>query len=127
MTKPDPFAGQLSLPAELLPVYSQPYVAPARRRKRGQFAPVPMWWLERLIGADGRTMFLAIHIAHRYWRNKHHPFKLSTTSLLDYRFDKASKSRSLAELERRGLVKVTRSPSKNPVVEPVLVMPEALY
>jgi hypothetical protein len=125
-SKPDPFDGQLSLPPEFLPTYAQPYVPPARRRRRAQFALFPMWWLERLVGAEGRTLVLAVHILHRYWRNKHRPFKLSTFALADYRFDKAAKSRALAELERRGLVMVERFPSKNPVVEPVLVAPEAL-
>jgi hypothetical protein len=119
--KEDPFAGQLSLPPEFLPTYTKPYEAPSVSRRRQQFGLFPMWWAERLIGAGGRTWHLAIYILHRYWKNKYKPFKLPNMALGEAtNMDRFAKSRSLAYLERRGLVVVERRPGKSSIVTPIL-------
>lgn len=116
----DPFADQLSLPPEFLPTYAQPYVPPARRRRHQQFAQFPMWWFEKLLGANGSTCRLAIYIVHRLWKNKRKPFKLPNMALGLEGISRSTKWRALTDLEHRGLVKAERCRGKSPIIHPIL-------
>jgi hypothetical protein len=126
--KDDPFAGQLSLPPEFLPTYAKPYATPEVRRRRKQFVLVPMWWAERLSDLSHRDRYtwpLAIHILHRYWKNKNKPFKLANMALGSAtKMDRYAKYRALVVLEHRGLVVVERRAGKSPTITPLLIEPE---
>jgi hypothetical protein len=40
------------------------------RRRRQEFIMVPLTWLDRLGGARGQTVIVALHLLHLAWRNR---------------------------------------------------------
>jgi hypothetical protein len=85
-------------------------------KRRGHFIQVPFTWLERLNGATGKTCVLALHLLYLNWKSKGAPIKLANGMLKIDGISRASKWRSLAELEHRGLISIERRSKRSPAV-----------
>jgi hypothetical protein len=101
--KPEPIAGRQITPRKI-----------AKRREH--FIMVPFGWLERLNGARGGTILLALHLLYLNWKQKGRPFKLANGMLKIDGIGRTVKWRGLADLERRGLVSIERRKRKSPVI-----------
>jgi hypothetical protein len=82
------------------------------QRRRKKFIMVPLWWADRLEGATGQTYQVALALLFEGWKAKGTPIKVGN----DKAGSRQSKWRALAELERRGLVRVERRPNRVPLV-----------
>jgi hypothetical protein len=97
-----------------------PYV-PARIRKRGEeFVMVPMRWKE-VLGAKPRARNVvydvALHVLYLHWKNHGRPFKLPNGLLRHNGIDRRAKWRALEDLERRGLIGISRRPRHTPIIQ----------
>jgi hypothetical protein len=100
-----------------------PHVPAKIRKRREQFAMLPMWWVEKLAEtplATGATWLVACHLVHLHWKNHGKPFKLPNGMLRYDGISRQSKWRALVDLERRGLIAIERRPSRSPIVRIVL-------
>jgi hypothetical protein len=86
------------------------------RKRREQFIRVPWAWLEKLRGAPGQTIWLAVYLLHLHWVNHGKPFTLANGMLRSDGLSRQSKWRALADLERIGLVEVRRQKGKSPTI-----------
>jgi hypothetical protein len=92
------------------------------RKRRLEFAMVPMTWYERLDGASGQTVRVAIYLCHLDWKihgktpPSGFPIKLASGMLKIDGVSHQSKCRALRDLERRLLITVEWWPKKSPVV-----------
>jgi hypothetical protein len=92
------------------------------KKRRLEFAMVPMTWYERLEGASGQTVRVAIHLCYLDWKINGKtppsglPIKLASGMLKTDGVSPRSKGRALRDMERRGLVTVEWWPRKSPVV-----------
>ena len=76
-----------------------------------------MAWRERLTGATGNTILVALDLLYLAWKGgKGAPVKLANGMLRHDRVSRHSKWRALNELERRGLITVERRPKRSPLV-----------
>jgi len=92
-------------------------VLPRKIQKRQQqFVIVPMVWRERLAGATGHTVLLALDLLYLGWKNKGEPVKLANVMRQHDGISRQSKWRVLNDLERRGLVRVERRSRRSPLV-----------
>jgi hypothetical protein len=116
MTDDDPFnLNGLALTEEQ--VKERLAVVPRKiQKRRQQFVMVPWTWRERLEGAPGQTILLALDLVYLSWKNKEEPIKLANAMLQHDGISRQSKWRALNELERRGLVRVERRPRRSPLV-----------
>jgi hypothetical protein len=87
-----------------------------RKRKKQQFVMVPLAWLDRLDGATGQTYRVALLLLYEGWKANTDTVKLGNRMPGFNGVSRYSKWRALAELERRGLVRVERRPKRSPVV-----------
>jgi hypothetical protein len=91
------------------------------KKRRQQFAQLPMAWYERLKGADGQTCRVAWFLLHEDWRTNGKtisgkPVKVPNGMLEMDGVPPTTKRRALRDLERRGCVTVERWPKKSPIV-----------
>jgi hypothetical protein len=89
------------------------------RKRRERFVMMPMWWIEKLGEAPlatGATHQVACYIVHLHWKHHGKPFKLPNGMLEYDGVSRQSKWRALPDLERRGLIKVERRPSRSPII-----------
>jgi hypothetical protein len=89
---------------------------PARPKKwRRQFVQVPWLWVECLRGVRaGNTYRLALLLLYEHWRTGGHSIAVSNVAVLAEGLSRRAKWRSIAELERLGLIKVQRHRSRAP-------------
>jgi hypothetical protein len=90
------------------------------RKRRKQFSKFPLGWRERLCGAAGQTVLLAVDLLYLHWRGKGGPIKLANGMPEIYGIDRRAKWRALGDLERRGLIVVERRPRRSPIVRIVV-------
>jgi hypothetical protein len=90
-------------------------------KRRQHFIQVPFTWLERLKGASGQAYAMALHLLYLHWKAKGGPVKLANGMLKIDGISRASKWRTLVELERRGLISIERRPKKSPLVSITLL------
>jgi hypothetical protein len=114
MTEKDPFDG-IALTDEQ--VKARLAVVPRKIQQRRQhFIRVPMVWRERLDGATGHTVLVALDLLYLSWKGKGAPVKLANGMLRIDGISRQSKWRALNDLERRGLVTVERHPRRSPLI-----------
>jgi hypothetical protein len=99
----------------------EPEVRPVRTaakilKRREHFIQVPFGWLERLSGAGGKVIIVALHLLYLHWKNRGAPIKLANGMLKIDGVGRTTKWRALLELERRGLISIERRPGKSPWV-----------
>jgi hypothetical protein len=120
MTEVDPYAElkRCALPEGMT---LERRVPPAQfRRRHRHFIMLPMAWFERLDGASGQTYRLALVLIYLSWRKRGEPIALANGRLTEIDgVNRFSKWRALAELERRGLIRIERRPSRSPVITPL--------
>jgi hypothetical protein len=86
-------------------------------KRREKFIIVPMTWRERLTGAAGNTILVALDLLYLAWKGgKGEAIKLANGTLRDDGVSRHSKWRALNDLERRGLINVERRPKRSPLV-----------
>jgi hypothetical protein len=92
------------------------------KKRRLEFAIVPMSWYERLNGASGQTCRVAWYLCYLDWKVNGKPpptglpIKLASGMLKIDGVSRQSKCRALRDLERRGLITVEWWPKKSPIV-----------
>jgi hypothetical protein len=96
-------------------------VRPARTpakilKRREHFIKVPFSWVERLSGASGQVIRLALLLLYLHWKSRGAPIKLANGMLKIDGIGRTTKWRALLELERRGLISIERRPGKSPWV-----------
>jgi hypothetical protein len=99
--------------------FKVPHVPTKIRKRREQFTMLPMRWYEKLANPvpTGRcTCLVAWYVLHLHWKNHGRPFKLANGMLEYDGISHDSKTRSLKELERRGLITVEWRPKRSPIV-----------
>jgi hypothetical protein len=102
----------LLLPPDVsIPEQREESSPPRVRKPKKQFVMVPLAWLDRLEGATGQTYRLALLLLRAAWKTRSSTVKLGNGLL-----SRQSKWRGLADLERRGLIRVERRPKKSPLV-----------
>ncbi len=86
-------------------------------KRREKFIMVPMTWRERLTGATGSTILVALDLLYLAWKGgKGKAVKLPNGMLKHDGISRQSKWRALDDLELRGLITVERRPSRSPLV-----------
>jgi hypothetical protein len=99
--------------------FATPYVPAKIRKRREQFAILPMQWYEKLAKPSpaGRcTCLVAWYLLYLNWKNDGKPFKLANGMLKYDGVGRHSKQRALTELEQRGLITVERRARKSPTI-----------
>ena len=92
-------------------------IVPAKiQRRRQHFIRVPHIWRERLDGASGHTILLALDLLYLDWKGKGAPIKLANGMLRMDGIDRKTKWRALNDLEHRGLITVQRRHGRSPIV-----------
>ena len=92
------------------------------KKRRLEFAMVPMTWYERLGGASGHTWQVAVFLCHLDWKINGKPppsglpIKLASGMLKMDGVSRQSKCRALHDLGHRGLITVEWKSRKSPVV-----------
>jgi hypothetical protein len=86
------------------------------QKRRRHFIMMPMAWRERLDGATGHTILVALDLIYLGWKSKGAPVKLANGMLRHDGISRHSKWRALNDLERRGLVTVERRSKRSPLV-----------
>jgi len=105
----------LRIDADALP--ERRAVAPRKfEKRRRHFVKVPWAWVEALSGASGQTWHLAIQLLYLHWKGKGEAIKLANGMLKVDGISRSSKGRGLCDLERRGLVTVSRRCRRSPLV-----------
>jgi hypothetical protein len=90
------------------------------QRRRQQFVQVPWVWVERLGGASGRTIELALHLLYLHWKGDGKPIKLANGMLQIDGISRHAKWDALAALEQRGLISIERRKGKSPAIRCLL-------
>jgi hypothetical protein len=99
---------------------------PRPKKWRRQYVQVPWGWVERLQAAKRISTYrLALVLVYESWRLGGRPIVLSNVFTLTEGLSRRSKWRSLAELERLGLIKVDRRRRRAPRVMLRHLPPEA--
>jgi hypothetical protein len=114
MSEKDPFDG-IELTDDQ--VKEQLAILPRKiQKRRRHFIRVPMAWRERLDGATGHTILVALDLLYLSWKGKGAPVKLANGMLRIDGISRQSKWRALNALEQRGLVTVQRHHRRSPLV-----------
>jgi hypothetical protein len=92
-------------------------VPPKLKKRREQFAKVPMLLWEHLNTAPEQTLRLVVHLIHLYWTHNGGPFNLANESVVISGIPRQSKSRALRDLESRKVVAVEWRGRKGPIVQ----------
>jgi hypothetical protein len=118
--KADPFdIENLRLPKSM--IGERPAIVPRKiRKRREQFAKLPMIWWEKLEGASGQTCRVAWYLLYQNWKAGGKPIKLANEMLTKSGIPREAKSVALRDLQRRGLIAVERRPYKSPLVTVLL-------
>jgi hypothetical protein len=91
------------------------------RQRRPQFVQVPWTWLERLAQSrSANTYRVAVTLLFLHWKTNGSPIKLANGMLGMDGVSRSSKGRALAELERFGLITISRRHKKSPIITLVL-------
>ena len=93
--------------------------APKRKRKKWQqrFILVPWAWANQLTTCDSATTFkLALLLLYEHWHNNGSTIRLTNPLAATMGILPEAKRRSLADLERRGMVSVERRSRKTPLI-----------
>jgi hypothetical protein len=107
--------------AEALAIAESRAVEPEKvRERRKHFVRVPLVWRERLNGATGHTILLALDLLYLHWKGHGAPFKLPNGMLKFDGISRQSKWRGLNDLERRGLIAIERRPNRSPNVRVII-------
>jgi len=92
------------------------------KKRRLEFAMVPMTWYERMKGASGQTYRVAWFLCYLDWKvngkkpPSGSPIKLASGMLKFDGVPSESKRRALRDLEHRGLITIEWWPKKSPIV-----------
>jgi hypothetical protein len=102
--------------------FATPHVPTKIRKRKKDFAMVPMSWYEILKEPlpTGLTVMVALHLCYLCWKNGGKPFKLPNGMLEYDGISRQTKWRALAVLERRGLITIERRPKKSPIIRLLL-------
>jgi hypothetical protein len=100
------------------PQFQALYVPTRIRKRRKDFAMLPMSWYDTLANpvAPGSAVLVAWHLCHLCWKSHGKPFKLPNGMLRHDGISRQSKWRALAELDRRGLITTERRAKKSPII-----------
>jgi hypothetical protein len=90
--------------------------AKTRPKWRRRFVRVPWSWIGRLKTAKGATCRLTLLLIYEHWRNGGQAIRLTNVALAEVGVSRRAKGPALRELERVGLIQVTRRPRKSPLV-----------
>jgi hypothetical protein len=86
------------------------------KKRREQFALVPMSLWETLNDAPEQTLRLLVYLIHMYWQGGYEPVKLANGMMSINGVPPQSKRRALRDLEARGIIAVTWPTRKSPIV-----------
>jgi DNA-binding MarR family transcriptional regulator len=88
------------------------------RRQTAAFlkGPIPLSWLQRAARLAGKALQVAIALRYRCGIERTLTVKLTSTLLREFGVERDAKARALRQLERVGLVAVSRNHGRNPVV-----------
>jgi hypothetical protein len=88
-----------------------------QRKQRERFAKVPIWWMEQAMRAT-RTpkAYVCIWLLFLAWKTGQKSFALPNAQLRHAGVTRETKRRTLAALERAGLLKVERRHGKTVIV-----------
>src|SRR5215831_3063086 len=93
-------------------------MAPKQSRRTRKFTKFPWIWEEELRRAKRISTYrVALFVLRRWWQGGSQPVPVSNVALPDV--SRYQKSKSLAELEALGLVRIERHPWKSPLVTPL--------
>jgi hypothetical protein len=115
MTEHDPFDG-LALTDD--PIRERLAVVPRKiAKRREKFIMMPVTWRERLSGATGNTILVALDLLYLAWKaGKGEAVKLPNGMLKHDGVSRHSKWRALHDLELRSLITVERRPKRSPLI-----------
>jgi hypothetical protein len=102
---------------ELSPAFLATAKPAKLKRQRQHFVCVPWSWVEKLSGARGQTLRVAIILLYLHWKAKGRPVKLANGMLQSDGISRRAKWRALLELEGLGLISIERRPKKSPIIE----------
>jgi hypothetical protein len=92
-------------------------VVPAKlKKRREQFALVPMSLWEKLNDAPEQTLRLIVYLIHMYWQGEYKPVELANEIMETNGVPPESKRRALRDLESRAVISVQWPSRKTPVV-----------
>jgi hypothetical protein len=87
------------------------------RKASDRFVEVPLWWAEQAARATSTPKaFVWIWLLHMAWRAKNSTFTISNEQLRAFGVHRNTKYQALRELERAGLIQVSREGKKAPLV-----------
>jgi len=87
------------------------------RQRRRQFVQVPWTWIERLAQSQSANTYrVALTLLFHHWKAKGDPIKVANGMLAMDGVSRYAKRRALAELERLGLITISRRQRKSPIV-----------
>jgi hypothetical protein len=88
-----------------------------RPKGRDKFVQVPLWWIELATQATNTPKaMVCVWLLHLAWAAHSKTFRLPNRRLSDRGVSPDVKNRALRELERAGLIQVTRERGKSPAV-----------
>jgi hypothetical protein len=120
----DELLAQLRIDDERLKPNGAPKASPGRstkaKKKTASFTKFPWAWEEKLRQARYISTYrVVLYVLRKWWQSRRQPVPVSNVALPDV--SRYQKSKSLAELEALGLVKIKREPRKSPLVTPLKV------
>jgi hypothetical protein len=90
---------------------------PNRTKGSDRFVKVPLWWAEQASQATRTPKAMVwIWLLHLSWAAHSNTFRLPNERLRVRGVSRGVKTRALQELEKAGLVRVTREKGKSPTV-----------
>ncbi len=99
--------------------FATPHVPTKIRKRREQFAMLPMSWFEKLanpVPICRSTCLVAWYLLHLNWKCHGKPFKLPNGMLAYDGISRYSKYRALKDLEGRGLIAVEWRRNRSPII-----------
>jgi hypothetical protein len=128
MKKLDPLdLENLRLPDSFIPTRRVPGTVVDRlekekeARKKKRFVKLYLVWDDYLNGLGVKAQIVARHILRLHFENHGKPFILTNSPLLAKGVDREMKRLAVAQLERDGMIEVTRRPNRNPIIRPLHV------
>ena len=99
--------------------FAAPHVPAKIKKRREQFAMLPMQWYEKLakpVPICRCTCLIAWYLLYLNWRNKDKPFRLANGMLEYDGVSRHSKWRALEDLARSGLITIERRHKRSPII-----------
>ena len=88
-----------------------------RSSKRDRFVQVPLWWAEQAMEATRTPKAMVwVWLLHLAWASHSKTFRLPNERLRLRGVSRDTKTRALRDLEKAGLIQVTREVGKSPTV-----------